>query len=40
MAEIYVPFSWYEPMWLENLGFAAAGEGWRLTEGSAALPGD
>ena len=21
-AEIYVPFSWYEPMWLENLGFA------------------
>jgi acetyl-CoA C-acetyltransferase len=32
VAEIYVPFSWYEPMWLENLGFAAAGEGWRLTE--------
>jgi len=31
MAEIYVPFSWFEPMWLENLGFAAAGEGWRLT---------
>jgi len=23
-AEIYVPFSWYEPMWMENLGFAAA----------------
>ena len=23
VAEIYVPFSWYEPMWLENLGFAA-----------------
>ena len=20
--EMYVPFSWYEPMWLENLGFA------------------
>ena len=20
-AEIYVPFSWFEPMWLENLGF-------------------
>src|SRR6202522_2792763 len=32
VAEIYVPFSWYEPMWLENLGFAAAGEGWRLTQ--------
>ncbi|MEJ3746752.1 thiolase domain-containing protein [Actinomycetes bacterium KLBMP 9797] len=31
-AEIYVPFSWFEPMWLENLGFAAPGEGWKLTE--------
>jgi acetyl-CoA C-acetyltransferase len=31
VAEIYVPFSWFEPMWLENLGFAAAGQGWRLT---------
>jgi acetyl-CoA C-acetyltransferase len=31
VAEIYVPFSWFEPMWLENLGFAAPGEGWRLT---------
>jgi acetyl-CoA C-acetyltransferase len=31
-AEIYVPFSWFEPMWLENLGFAEAGQGWRLTE--------
>jgi acetyl-CoA C-acetyltransferase len=32
VAEVYVPFSWYEPMWLENLGFAEEGEGWRLTE--------
>jgi acetyl-CoA C-acetyltransferase len=32
MVEMYVPFSWYEPMWLENLGFAAEGEGWKLTE--------
>ncbi len=32
VAEIYVPFSWYEPMWLENLGFAAEGEGWRLVD--------
>ncbi|HLK01070.1 MAG TPA: thiolase domain-containing protein [Streptosporangiaceae bacterium] len=32
VAEIYVPFSWYEPMWLENLGFCAPGDGWRLTE--------
>jgi acetyl-CoA C-acetyltransferase len=31
VAEIYVPFSWFEPMWLENLGFAAPGDGWRLT---------
>ena len=40
VAEIYVPFSWYEPMWLENLGFAAPGQGWRLTEaGETALGG-
>lgn len=39
-AEIYVPFSWFEPMWLENLGFAAEGEGWRLTEaGETAMDG-
>ena len=25
VVECYVPFSWYEPMWMENLGFAAAG---------------
>lgn len=31
-AEIYVPFSWYEPMWLENLGFCELGEGWKLTD--------
>jgi len=31
-AEIYVPFSWFEPMWLENLGFAEPGQGWRMTE--------
>ncbi|QYJ04938.1 thiolase domain-containing protein [Nocardioides panacisoli] len=34
-AEVYVPFSWFEPMWLENLGFAAEGEGWKLTEAGA-----
>jgi acetyl-CoA C-acetyltransferase len=39
-AEIYVPFSWFEPMWLENLGFAAEGEGWKMTEsGATALGG-
>ena len=40
-AEIYVPFSWYEPMWLENLGFTDIGEGWKLTnEGLTELEGD
>jgi acetyl-CoA C-acetyltransferase len=32
VAEIYVPFSWFEPMWLENLGFSAEGQGWKLTD--------
>jgi acetyl-CoA C-acetyltransferase len=41
VAEIYVPFSWYEPMWMENLGFAADGEGWKMTdEGATAFNGD
>jgi acetyl-CoA C-acetyltransferase len=41
VAEIYVPFSWFEPMWLENLGFSAPNEGWKLTmEGATALEGD
>ncbi|MBN9740382.1 thiolase domain-containing protein [Amycolatopsis sp. A1MSW2902] len=40
VAEIYVPFSWFEPMWLENLGFAAEGEGWKITEaGDTAIGG-
>lgn len=40
VAEIYVPFSWFEPMWLENLGFMPEGEGWKLTEaGDTALGG-
>ena len=40
-AEVYVPFSWYEPMWLENLGFCAEGDGWKLTEaGATAADGD
>lgn len=34
-AEVYVPFSWYEPMWLENLGFAEEGKGWELTVSGA-----
>ena len=39
-AEIYVPFSWFEPMWLENLGFAEEGTGWKVTEaGDTAMAG-
>ncbi len=41
VAELYVPFSWFEPMWLESLGFAERGQGWRLTqEGATALDGE
>ena len=37
-AEIYVPFSWYEPMWLENLGLFE--NGWKaVQDGSTALGG-
>jgi len=41
MAEIYVPFSWFEPMWMENMGFAEEGSGWKMTyEGATAMDGD
>ncbi len=40
-AEIYVPFSWFEPMWLENLGFCDEGEGWKWTlEGKTKIGGE
>ncbi len=40
-AEIYVPFSWFEPMWMESMGFAEEGSGWKMTyEGATALDGD
>jgi len=40
-AEVYVPFSWFEPMWMENLGFAPRGQGWRMTyDGVTALDGE
>jgi len=32
VVEMYVPFSWYEPMWLENLFFADEGTGWKMTD--------
>jgi acetyl-CoA C-acetyltransferase len=35
VVECYVPFSWYEPMWMENLGFVPSGGGWKLTEDGA-----
>ncbi len=35
VVECYVPFSWYEPMWMENLGFAPEGEGWKMTDSGA-----
>jgi acetyl-CoA C-acetyltransferase len=39
-AELYVPFSWYEPMWLEAHHIAAENEGWRMVEsGETALDG-
>jgi acetyl-CoA C-acetyltransferase len=39
--ECYVPFSWYEPMWMENLGIAPEHEGWKLTEsGATSMEGD
>ena len=41
VAELYVPFSWFEPMWMENLGFAPEGEGWKMTDsGATAIDGD
>lgn len=40
-AEIYVPFSWFEPMWMENLHFTPLNEGWKMTyEGATAMDGD
>jgi acetyl-CoA C-acetyltransferase len=41
VVEMYVPFSWYEPMWLESLGFAEINQGWKMTEsGATQMSGD
>ncbi|HMC38735.1 MAG TPA: thiolase domain-containing protein [Acidimicrobiales bacterium] len=41
MAELYVPFSWYEPMWLEGHDIAGPGEGWKMVDdGTTDLGGD
>jgi acetyl-CoA C-acetyltransferase len=34
-AELYVPFSWYEPMWLEGHLICDEGEGWKMTDSGA-----
>jgi acetyl-CoA C-acetyltransferase len=34
-AELYVPFSWYEPMWLEGHLICEEGSGWKLTDSGA-----
>lgn len=39
-AELYVPFSWLEPIWLEAHRLADEGEGWKLVDnGTTALGG-
>jgi acetyl-CoA C-acetyltransferase len=39
-AELYVPFSWYEPMWLEAHHLTEPGDGWKMVEnGTTALRG-
>jgi acetyl-CoA C-acetyltransferase len=40
-AELYVPFSWFEPMWLEAHLIAEPGEGWKMVDsGATELGGD
>lgn len=40
-AELYIPYSWYEPMWLENLGIAELGDGWKMVDdGTTSSEGD
>lgn len=39
-AELYIPYSWFEPIWLENVGLAEVGAGWKLVDsGSTAFGG-
>jgi acetyl-CoA C-acetyltransferase len=40
VAELFVPYSWMEPVLLENLGFAGPGDGWQLiAEDATAMTG-
>lgn len=34
-AELYVPFSWFEPMWLEGHLICEEGEGWKMVDSGA-----
>jgi acetyl-CoA C-acetyltransferase len=41
VAELYIPYSWYEPIWLENTGLADVNQGWKLVaDGRTAFGGD
>jgi acetyl-CoA C-acetyltransferase len=31
-AELYIPYSWFEPIWLENVGLAEVGQGWKVVD--------
>src|SRR5256886_311147 len=39
VVEMYVPFSWYEPMWLEDLFFVGEGTGLEMTRDDSATIG-
>jgi acetyl-CoA C-acetyltransferase len=40
-AELYVPFSWFEPMWLEGHLICEEGEGWKMVDsGATEIDGD
>jgi acetyl-CoA C-acetyltransferase len=40
-AELYIPYSWFEPIWLENVGLAEVGAGWKVVDsGRTAFGGD
>jgi len=40
-AEVYVPFSWFEPMWMEGMLITEPNQGWKMTyEGATAMDGD
>ncbi len=41
MTIFYVPFSWFEPMWMEGMLITERNQGWKMTyEGATALDGD